>query len=129
MWHNFYYAWISFRWKVWRRKEKTCDVKNSILLKNLTQQNIVPLKPCNLIITFQVFIQRCVYWLSGTCFVKDKINLQVDITLLEIKFDYSVVKRRVAYFLNKSGFKEKSKLIINSQNSFLIPSIVHQIYP
>ena len=30
MWYNFYYAWISFRWKIWRRKENTSDVKRYI---------------------------------------------------------------------------------------------------
>ena len=71
-------------------------------IQNLTQQNIVPLKPCILYINFytKVFIQRCVCWLSGTCFVKDNINL--DITLSETKFDYSVVKRWVAYDSKKN---------------------------
>ena len=51
---------------------------------NLTQQNIVLLKACILYRAFQVFVYRCVNWLSGTCFVKVKVNL--DIILPKIIF-------------------------------------------
>ena len=47
--------------------------------------------------TFQVFMLKCVNWISKTCFVKVKINL--DIILSEITFDNGVVKRWVPYFL------------------------------
>ena len=60
-------------------------------------KNIVPLKTCIVHKTFQAFMLKCVNWLSKTCFVKVKINL--DIILSEITFDNGVVKRWVAYFL------------------------------
>ena len=65
MLYNFNYAWISFGWKIWHRKENTSDVKNSkygsiFFWKNLTQQNIVPLKPCIMCITFR-FLYNDVY--------------------------------------------------------------------
>ena len=68
--------------------------------KDLTQQNTVPLKTCILHHFFQVFMLKCVHWLSKTFFVKMKIN--VDIILSEITFDNGVEKRWVAYFLNLS---------------------------
>ena len=58
---------------------------------------------------FQVFILRCVNWLSKNCFVRVKINL--DIILSEITFDNGVVKRWVSYFL-------QTILRVNLHNSF-----------
>ena len=57
----------------------------------------------------QVFILRCVNWLSKNCFVRVKINL--DIILSEITFDNGVVKRWVSYFL-------QTILRVNLHNSF-----------
>ena len=62
----------------------------SIFFTIFTQQNKVLLNTCILQKTFQVFILKCVYYLSKTCFVKVKINL--DIILSEITFKNDVVK-------------------------------------
>ena len=81
-----------------------------------------PFKNCILYITFHVFIQRCVYWLLGTCFVKVKIN--PDIILSEITFDYSVVKRWVAYFFNSLL---TNSIIITVSNEFIKHLLVSSI--
>ena len=70
MWYSFTTPGSFSDENIWRRNENTSEVKNNYYCSSFSQQNIVPLKPCILYINFQVFIQRCVYWLSGTCFVK-----------------------------------------------------------
>ena len=88
--------------KICRRIENTSDVKISKICRiffNKTLRNKV-FSVWNLVFhsyLFSNFYTRCVYLLSGTCSVKVKIEL--DIILSEITFNYSLVKRRVAYFL------------------------------
>ena len=95
MWYNFNCAWIIFRWKIWRRKERTSVMKNrkycSIIFRKPYATKYIPLKDLHCTKKFQVFILTCVNWLSKNCFVKVKINL--DIVLSDITFDNGVVKK------------------------------------